>query len=59
MFYHFRFDLLFLFAFVVLLILNMTMGASRKSEVKTAAAVVESQNSLDVSSTSENPIVKN
>ena len=59
MFYQFRFDLLFLFAFIALLFLNMTLGSSSKSEVKTANAVMESQRSLDVSNPSERPAVKN
>ena len=55
MFYQFRFDLLFLFAFIALLFLNMTFGASSKSDVKTANAAVESQND----NATENPVVKN
>ena len=44
MFYQFRFDLLFLFAFVALLILHMTMVDANKSDVKTANAVTEQTN---------------
>ena len=54
MFYQFRFDLLFLFAFIALLFLNMTFGASRKSDVKTANAAVETQND----NATDNPVVK-
>lgn len=50
MFYQFRFDLLFLFVFVALLILNMVMGGANKSNVQTANAVsVEAQNDLGAS----------
>ncbi|MBR0237948.1 MAG: hypothetical protein IJQ39_07655 [Thermoguttaceae bacterium] len=56
MFYQFRFDLLFLFVFIALLILNMTMGDANKSDVQTANAVtVEAQNNT----ASDNPVVKN
>ncbi|MBR5160931.1 MAG: hypothetical protein IKW80_04840 [Thermoguttaceae bacterium] len=55
MFYQFRFDILFLFAFIAFLFLNMTFGASNKSEVKTANAAVESHNDNSAS----NPVVKN
>ena len=44
MLYQFRFDLLFLFAFVALLILNMTMVDANKSDVKTANAATEQTN---------------
>ena len=55
MFYQFRFDILFLFAFIAFLFLNMTFGASNKSEVKTANAAVETQ----TNTASDNPVVKN
>ena len=54
MFYQFRFDILFLFAFIAFLFFNMTMGASNKSEVKTATAAVETHND----NVSDNPVVK-
>lgn len=55
MLYQFRFDLLFLFAFVALLILNMVMGGANKSDVQTANAVtVEAQNNLDASTPVKN-----
>ncbi len=54
MFYQFRFDLLFLFTFIALLFLNMTFGASSKSDVKTANAAVESQND----NASDHPVLK-
>ena len=56
MLYQFRFDILFLFAFIAFLFFNMTMGASSKSEVKTAkVAVEETQNNTH----SDNPVAKN
>ncbi len=55
MLYQFRFDLLFLFVFVALLILHMTMVDANKSDVKTANAAVETQNNT----VSDNPVVKN
>lgn len=44
MFYQFRFDLLFLFAFVALLVLHMTLVDANKSDVQTANAVTEQTN---------------
>ena len=60
MFYQFRFDLLFLFAFVALLVLNMVMGGANKSNVQTANAVtVEAQNNLNASTPAKNTDAKN
>ena len=60
MLYQFRFDLLFLFAFVALLIFNMVMSGANKSNVQTANAVtVEAQNNLDASAPAKNTAEKN
>lgn len=59
MLYQFRFDILFLFAFIAFLFFNMTFGAASKSEVKTANAAVESQSNIGASGSVDNPVAKN
>ena len=44
MLYQFRFDLLFLFVFVGILFLNMTMSGTNKSDVQTVNPVMEQTN---------------